>query len=69
MPGYPLFIPEFVLCTNSSLFWFKIANELSEFRNYLYIINGVNYFVYNFPATKILQINAYEIISNMASNP
>ena len=35
MSGYPLFIPEFVLCTNSSLFWFKIANELREFRNYL----------------------------------
>ena len=35
MSGYPLFFPEFVLCTNSSLFWFKIANELSEFRNYL----------------------------------
>ena len=34
--GYPLFIPEFVLCTNSSLFWFKIANEHREFRNYLY---------------------------------
>ena len=35
MSGYPLFIPEFVLCTNSSLFWFKIENELREFRNYL----------------------------------
>lgn len=35
MPGYPLFIPEFVQSTNSSLFWFKIVNELSEFRNYL----------------------------------
>ena len=35
MSGYPLFIPEFVLCTNSSLFWFKNANEPSEFRNYL----------------------------------
>ncbi len=39
MSGYPLFIPEFVLCTNSSLFWFKIANELREFRNYLKIKN------------------------------
>ena len=39
MSGYPLFFPEFVLCTNSSLFWFKIANELSEFRNYLIIIS------------------------------
>ena len=35
MFGYPHFIPEFVQSTNSSLFWFKIANELSEFRNYL----------------------------------
>lgn len=35
MSGYLHFIPEFVLCTNSSLFWFRIANELSEFRNYL----------------------------------
>ena len=38
MSGYPLFIPEFVLCTNSSLFWYKIANELREFRNYLFNI-------------------------------
>lgn len=37
MCGYPFFIPEFVLFTNSSLFWFKIANERSEFRNYLYL--------------------------------
>lgn len=36
MSGYPFFIPGFVLCTNSSLFWFKIANKLSKFRNYLY---------------------------------
>lgn len=35
MSGYLHFIPEFVLCTNSSLFWFRIANKLSEFRNYL----------------------------------
>ena len=27
--------PEFVPCTNSSFFWFKIANEHREFRNYL----------------------------------
>ena len=39
MSSYPLFIPEFVLCANSSLYSFKIANEPSEFRNYLsYII-------------------------------
>ena len=38
MSGYPFFIPGFVLCTNSSLFWFKIANKLSEFRNYLICI-------------------------------
>ena len=42
MSGYPLFIPEFVLCTNSSLFWFKNANEPSEFRNYLYIIEIIS---------------------------
>ena len=35
MSSYPFFIPGFVLCTNSSLFSFKIANEPSEFRNYL----------------------------------
>ena len=35
MSSYPFFIPEFVLCANSSLFSFKIANEPSEFRNYL----------------------------------
>jgi hypothetical protein len=40
MFGYPHFIPEFVQSTNSSLFWFKIANELSEFRNYLNIHRG-----------------------------
>lgn len=32
---YSLFIPGFVLCTNPFLFRIKIANELSEFRNYL----------------------------------
>ena len=37
MSCYLHFIPEFVLCTNSSLFWFRIANKLSEFRNYLSI--------------------------------
>ena len=37
MSGYLHFIPEFVLCTNSSLFWFRIANKLSEFRNYLFV--------------------------------
>ena len=36
MSSYPHFIPEFVRCTNSSLFFLKIANELSEFRNYLF---------------------------------
>lgn len=40
MSSYPFFIPEFVLCTNSSLFWFKIANELREFRNYLRIYSA-----------------------------
>ena len=35
MSSHPFFIPEFVLCANSSLFSFKIANEPSEFRNYL----------------------------------
>ena len=33
-----LFIIEFVLVTNSSLFSIRIANELSEFRNYLFIL-------------------------------
>ena len=42
MSGYPLFIPEFVLCTNSSLFWFKNANEPSEFRNYLVLSISVD---------------------------
>lgn len=37
MFGYPLFITGFVLCTNPYLFKFKIANELSEFRNYLFV--------------------------------
>lgn len=36
MSDYPFFIPEFVLCANSSLFWFKVANEHREFCNYLY---------------------------------
>lgn len=39
MSSYPFFIPEFVLCANSSLFSFKIANEPSEFRNYLSYVN------------------------------
>lgn len=43
MSGYPLFIPEFVLCTNSSLFWFKNANEPSEFRNYLSLFTIINH--------------------------
>lgn len=47
MSGYPFFIPEFVLCTNSSLFWFKIANELREFRNYLMINDVLICFVRN----------------------
>ena len=38
MSDYPFFIPEVVLFTNSSLFWFKVANEHREFRNYLFII-------------------------------
>lgn len=37
---YSLFIPGFVLCTNPFLFRIKIANELSEFRNYLYKLNA-----------------------------
>ena len=37
MFGYPHFIPEFAQNTNSFLFRFKIANELSEFRNCLFI--------------------------------
>ena len=34
------FILEFVLCTNSSLFKFKRANEHREFRNYLKAYKG-----------------------------
>ena len=45
MSGYLHFIPEFVLCTNSSLFWFRIANELSEFRNYLSVLFYRNAYV------------------------
>ena len=37
MSDYPLFIPEFMLYTKSSLLWFKITTELREFRNYLHI--------------------------------
>lgn len=48
MFGYPHFIPEFVQSTNSSLFWFKIANELSEFRNYLNIVQFKSQKVVNF---------------------
>ena len=35
MCDYPFFIPQVVLFANSSLFWFKVANEHREFRNYL----------------------------------
>ena len=41
MSHYPHFIPEFVPCTNSSLFLIKIANELIEFRNYLMIFSYI----------------------------
>ena len=44
MSSYPFFIPEFVLCANSSLFSFKIANEPSEFRNYLIVIFTIHLF-------------------------
>ncbi len=47
MSDYPFFIPEVVLCANSSLFWFKVANEHREFRNYLILTNIFNYFVCN----------------------
>ena len=50
MSDYPFFIPEVVLCANSSLFWFKVANEHREFRNYLNIYK-IRYFI-----TKILDI-------------
>lgn len=36
MSDYPFFIPQVVLFANSSLFWFKVANEHREFRNYLF---------------------------------
>ena len=38
MSDYPFFIPQVVLFANSSLFWFKVANEHREFRNYLYFL-------------------------------
>ena len=37
MSDYPLFIPEFMLYTKSSLLWFKITTKLREFRNYLFV--------------------------------
>ena len=40
MSDYPFFIPQVVLFANSSLFWFKVANEHREFRNYLNIIDS-----------------------------
>lgn len=43
MSDYPFFIPEVVLFANSSLFWFKVANEHREFRNYL-LLYSVSYF-------------------------
>ena len=55
MSGYPLFIPEFVLCTNSSLFWYKIANELREFRNYLLFLNLLLHLVLCFQ-DKMIQV-------------
>ena len=36
MSDYPFFIPQVVFFANSSLFWFKVANEHREFHNYLY---------------------------------
>ena len=50
MSSYPFFIPEFVLCANSSLFSFKIANEPSEFRNYLSVFHIIQNLA---PATAI----------------
>ena len=35
-----LFIPQSMKSKHSFLFYFKIAKELSEFRNYLYHIKG-----------------------------
>jgi len=41
--SYPPLILESVLCTNSSLFGFKTANEYREFRNYLNLLkSGLN---------------------------
>ena len=72
MSGYPLFFPEFGLCTNSSLFWFKIANELSEFRNYLFHNSFMkSYFVsegYLYGITSLLLHDAiYSIIPDVKS--
>lgn len=46
MSDYPLFIPEFMLYTKSSLLWFKITTKLREFRNYLsdFKISSYRYF-------------------------
>ena len=41
MSDYPFFIPQVVLFANSSLFWFKVANEHREFRNYLNVFKTV----------------------------
>ena len=61
MSGYTFFIPEFVLCTNSSLFWFKIANELSEFRNHL--ILNLNF--YNIITFKVIKGKAIKIVKKI----
>ena len=37
---------KFVLCPNLSLYAISIANELSEFRNYLYTFSIPNHFYY-----------------------
>ena len=65
MSSYPFFIPEFVLCANSSLFSFKIANEPSEFRNYLllYSVRKNGYIIIPFDIiTQKLNLRIHTIV-------
>ena len=66
MSSYPHFIPKFVLCTNSSLFWFRIANELSEFRNYLLVtVHGyVFYSLYVVNGNNLMQVIGADSVLN-----
>lgn len=65
MSGYLHFIPEFVLCTNSSLFWFRIANKLSEFRNYLNVYKDHEDFWHGFVPPNC-SVNVVEVTDGQA---